>query len=145
MPTPVDGFGDNNVRKKHFQKHVQGKRGGKGWVADMPDRFGSAEEYERAGRGFMEATPTWPPVVELADAVGKVFRWDMATKEFGVVEPTSGGRWRLVTYHTRASEPFLEALHNHRPDIFPRVIKFEHKETLAATITEDEQMTDAND
>src|SRR5262245_56542109 len=113
MPKPMHGFVNSKLRNKHFKKHVQGKGGGTNWVADMPNAYGSAAEYEKAGMTFLSEDPTWPPIVEILCPPDKVLRWNMQTDQFGIAQLVSS-QWRLVTFHMRAPEPFLQALHLNR-------------------------------
>ncbi|MCX7111040.1 MAG: hypothetical protein NTX45_13135 [Proteobacteria bacterium] len=131
MPLPMFGFTNSDARIKHFKKHVGGKGGGKGWIADMPKAYGTSEEYEAAGILFMSENVSWPPTIEIDCPPDTVIRWNMNTDRFGVAKLVNS-QWHLVTFHTRIPEKWLEALRSHRPDIFPRVIKFEHKATLVS-------------
>jgi hypothetical protein len=96
-----NGFSDSKSRNKHFKKHVLGKGGGTAWIADMPGRYLSAVDYERAAIEFATREGAFHastnPIVELETANGNFARWNQNTGEF--VAATAGGD--LLTYHIR--------------------------------------------
>ncbi|MBL8511708.1 MAG: hypothetical protein JNM52_08685 [Betaproteobacteria bacterium] len=95
----------------------------------MMGRFPSAQSYEQAGKdmfskplslsGMVEIPPHPSPTDQRQQMV---MRWDKSTHDFATGDPSTK---RLATFHTRTPEQFLEAVSQQRPDVLPRVIKFE--------------------
>ncbi len=96
-----NGFRDSTARNKHYKKHVLGKGGGTGWVADMGGLYLSAASYEQAAITFATSGGAFHafnnPIVELETAHGNYARWNQNTGEF--VAATADGV--LLTYHIR--------------------------------------------
>jgi hypothetical protein len=107
-PMRCHGFQDNAKRKKHYKKHVLGKGGGTGWVADMSGWYASAESYERAAITFATAEGTFHaydfPIVELQTAKGNVARWNQNTGMFAAATPSG----QLITFHMRLNAELFQ-------------------------------------
>jgi len=96
------GFSNSKTRNKHFKKHVQGKGGGTGWVADMPGWYVSADLYQQAAIDFATANGVYHaeqfPITELETASGNFARWNQNTGMFVCATATGD----LLTFHIRS-------------------------------------------